>query len=208
MRFFSVSLGNPEAEVISITLNKGEDSRDLQITDTTSHIDVPEQDPSCISKDTIIWDIPADTRKLLDEADEIVITIASDPQEAAGYSVVLMDGNTVYEYTAKALLERAEHTDTPLGFAVSENDRIYRKCKAQYETEDLAQKLEEMLELDEGVLPEEYREVVERSVDDFESALANNDTYWECYWDTAEFVLKDALMQKNRGNCGIVPCVI
>lgn len=199
MRILTISLGNPEAEVIGITVNKGEDSRDIQLNNTTSHINVPEQDPSCVSRDTIVWDMPANAGKLFEEAEEIVVTISCDPQDVAGYSFALLGGDEVKGFDDKVLLEKAEYIDILLKVSNSDKEKAYRERKKDYEVEDLASKLEEMLELEAGELPDEYRAIAKGAVDDFEKALANNDSFWESYWCTAEFVLKDALKSRKRG---------
>ena len=68
--------------------------------------------------------------------------------------------------------------------------QIYNWLDREYKREDLQGKIEDMeVELDVS------DELIER----FDHVLGNNDGYWESYWLTAEYVIKEYAREKEIG---------
>lgn len=68
----------------------------------------------------------------------------------------------------------------------AEMRKVYEQMKAEYLREDIESKVEEMeIELSDTTIDYVASRV--------EKALSNNDSYWECYWTTIEYVLNEQM---------------
>ena len=68
--------------------------------------------------------------------------------------------------------------------------QVYEELDREYHREDICSRIEEMeVELD----------VTDELIDRFDHALGNNDGYWDSYWCTVEYVIKE-YMKEMEGN--------
>lgn len=73
----------------------------------------------------------------------------------------------------------------------------FRQYEKKCRMEDLLGELEQLDEDEAGVLAdlgeEKSKEVLTRNnaVDRLEKALGNNDAYWDAYWNTVQYVLRE-----------------
>lgn len=75
--------------------------------------------------------------------------------------------------------------------------RQYEKYERKCRMEDLLGELEQFDEDEAGVLAglgeDKQKEVLTRNnaVDRLDKALGNNDAYWDAYWNTVQYVLRE-----------------
>lgn len=81
-----------------------------------------------------------------------------------------------------------------------EIEEAYRERRRYYNMEDIKSKIEDMIEEYEGKPEEEKlnailkdKEKIRDLADAFNNALDNNDSYWESFWMTAEYVIAEEL---------------
>jgi len=115
-----------------------------------------------------------------------------------------------------------ERNGTTIELTDSEIEKAYRERKQYYHKCDLIHKIKEYIGEDDweeeifntsddpveiGRAVTTANEVCRRVenpdwmeglVDEFESALSDNDPYWECYWATAECVIEDIFKEEYR----------
>lgn len=68
--------------------------------------------------------------------------------------------------------------------------KAYEVKNMEYLMEDVTCKIEDEFDLDD----DELAIIVER----FENALEHNDMYWDCYWDTMEYVINEYIREVNK----------
>lgn len=93
-----------------------------------------------------------------------------------------------------------QKTEIKIKLTDEEIEQAYRERRRYYNMEDIKAKIEDMIEEYEGkpeaeklnaILKDE--EKIRDLADAFNNALDNNDSYWESFWMTAEYVIAEEL---------------
>ena len=111
-----ISLGTAEeVELIGITVNDEDEQTDLMWDEVQTSVDIPEQDPSCISRDILVKNVITLERgttveEVIDASNEVVIGLNKDV-EISGSTVFLGDR----DITEKVLFEKADYIEGSIG---------------------------------------------------------------------------------------------
>ena len=128
----------------------------------------------------------------------------------------LRDGRQVkfLEDTIKATTIEIELTDAEIEQAYREGRRYYNRCdlihkiKQYMDDDDWEEKIEcdddDEFEIGNRIVTGKKlkakvadEEFMRDLVESFEEGLNNHDSYWECYWLTAEAVIEDAFEEEE-----------
>lgn len=112
----------------------------------------------------------------------------------------LRDGRQV-----RFLVDTIAETKIEIELTDQEIEDAYRERRRYYNEEDIKHKAEDMIENtdDEPVkakLTEKLKdsEWLRDTAELFDDALENNDSYWESFWLTAEFVIKEQIKDEEE----------